>query len=476
MKQMAASTQPTQVEEPEWMKQVAPTPQPPAQAEGSEWLKGLSSPTSQGASANVPDWMQRMTPTSQPNQVDRPEWLKGVAGASSFPSNSDVTWSQPARQTPPPASEEEPSWLRQIGGTTHPARGADINRAEPALPAAQAAMWGEQEQVQPAPAGVPGQNEQKVLTTLEALESTLFSQGFVPLEPKTLSALAQTPSPVQPSVPQHSVPETPREEDSLSSAFAQLGNFSQPPVAPMHQPMPTVPEIPTLPPAQPDPVLPVEPWWATALKADTSSASPVAEQRVPDPVVPPVQRDFVGRTQEPAQMGDPLEVTVRVSPTLPPTKYAPPIAALQREALLDGELETTMRRPAVRLQPEQPRSAREQSPAAGNKQPHVERPATNPVQATENGNMSYQHRLVKSYQHQLVGDYDEAMQEYRIIIRNAPELLNEVISNVRALLKLAPKYSAGYRVLGDAYMRQGEYLQAMEAYNKALTMAKRTKV
>jgi len=77
------------------------------------------------------------------------------------------------------------------------------------------------------------------------------------------------------------------------------------------------------------------------------------------------------------------------------------------------------------------------------------------------------------YQHQLVGDYDEAMQEYRIIIRGAPDLLSEVISNIRALLKLAPKYSAGYRVLGDAYMRQGEYLQAMEAYNKALTMAKK---
>ena len=46
---------------------------------------------------------------------------------------------------------------------------------------------------------------------------------------------------------------------------------------------------------------------------------------------------------------------------------------------------------------------------------------------------------------------------------------------MRALLKIAPKYSAGYRVLGDAYMRQGEYLQAMEAYNKALTMAKKAR-
>ena len=84
-------------------------------------------------------------------------------------------------------------------------------------------------------------------------------------------------------------------------------------------------------------------------------------------------------------------------------------------------------------------------------------------------------RLLQGYHYQLAGDFDAAMQEYRAIIRSTPNLLDDVISNVRALLKLTPQYSAGYRVLGDAYMRKGEYLQAMEAYNKALTMTKRTK-
>jgi tetratricopeptide (TPR) repeat protein len=142
--------------------------------------------------------------------------------------------------------------------------------------------------------------------------------------------------------------------------------------------------------------------------------------------------------------------------------------------LLNNELETTMKRPAVRLQPIEQAQAFTQNNrvpqlprARMAEQSHVGRSAEN--------NLSHQERLLKGYQHQLVGDYDEAMQEYRIIIRNSPELLGEVVSNVRALLKLAPKYSTGYRVLGDAYMRQGEYLQAMEAYNKALTMAKRAK-
>jgi tetratricopeptide (TPR) repeat protein len=104
----------------------------------------------------------------------------------------------------------------------------------------------------------------------------------------------------------------------------------------------------------------------------------------------------------------------------------------------------------------------------------VEKTASKVTKATSE-KLSYRDRLLKGYQHQLVGDYDEAMQEYRLIIRSATDLLSEVVSNVRALLKLAPNYAAGYRVLGDAYMRQGEYLQAMEAYNQALAITKKVK-
>lgn len=89
--------------------------------------------------------------------------------------------------------------------------------------------------------------------------------------------------------------------------------------------------------------------------------------------------------------------------------------------------------------------------------------------------ISNKERLDKGYQYQMAEQYDEAMVEYRAVIRNAPELLNDVISNLRALLNLAPRYAPGYRALGDAYQRQGEYLQAMEAYNKALIIAKKAR-
>ena len=134
-----------------------------------------------------------------------------------------------------------------------------------------------------------------------------------------------------------------------------------------------------------------------------------------------------------------------------------------------------MKRPAVRLQSMLHSVAPHDTANLSNKVRRSERGESKVGKTTENGDLNYKDRLLKGYQHQLVGDYDEAMQEYRLVIRGAPELLDEVISNLRALLKLAPKYSIACRVLGDAYMRQGEYLQAMEAYNSALTMAKKAK-
>ena len=137
--------------------------------------------------------------------------------------------------------------------------------------------------------------------------------------------------------------------------------------------------------------------------------------------------------------------------------------------MLEDELETTMTRPAIRLQ------SMQRSTLHSDTLTMIDKGYVGAQGRAQNEIVSNKERLLQGYQFQLAGAYDDAMAEYRIIIRNAPELLSEVISNVRALLKLSPRYSAGFRVLGDAYMRQGEYLQAMEAYNKALTIAKKAR-
>jgi tetratricopeptide (TPR) repeat protein len=170
---------------------------------------------------------------------------------------------------------------------------------------------------------------------------------------------------------------------------------------------------------------------------------------------------------EPLWPATPTPEPSRTGPSHPPT-----LPGYRPDALLEDELETTMKRPVFRLQPVQQRPPASAEPPATRR---TREPAAVSPNQRQEGELSYKEHLIRGYQYQLAGAYDEAMQEYRLVIRNQPDLLGEVISNTRALLKLAPKYAAGYRVLGDAYMRQGEYLQAMEAYNKALTMTRRAK-
>jgi tetratricopeptide (TPR) repeat protein len=314
--------------------------------------------------------------------------------------------------------------------------------------------------------------DKQKLATLEYLENDLRAQGFVPLQPGTLSTIAQEPT--------------------LSSALAQLGNFVTQSPFPEQLEMPgqatqlTTPMRPAAPATTEQtyssPVTPFaelqqagpEPLWVdTPGQIFEMSTSLIAEQpTVPDSTSTnmPAESSFPGTDSEAPVPNRIFEQTTNA--TTNATQEAPFTPAYRVDALLENELETTMKRPAIRLQPMQYPGSHPDTSYIINRGHSGEREASSKIQ---DENLSNKERLLKGYQFQLVGAYDDSMQEYRIIIRNAPELLGEVISNVRALLKLVPRYSVGYRVLGDAYMRQGEYLQAMEAYNKALTMAKKAK-
>ncbi len=349
-----------------WMEQAAPQVPSPA------WSDQIAEPS---AEQTPPTWMDQMAaPFAQ--QVPSPAWPDQLAKPSA--EQTSPTWMNQADE--PPTEESSPVWM---GRMTRPF-------PEPTQP---------------------------MFTTLENLEQSLHTQGFVELAPGSLSTIAQS-----------------THEPTLSSALAQLGNVNPP-----------LTEQPTMPPQ------------------DTPAVSST--------VVPPAQPSWFV-TAPPNPVTDPTPSPITSIAPKPPMEHSviPPYRA---DALLENELETTMKRPAIRLQPMQQR-------------PTVQRDAASLIglersgehlatSGTAESQLSPREHLLRGYQYQLAGDYDEAMQEYRIIIRTTSELLGEVISNVRALLKLTPKYSAGYRVLGDAYMRQGEYLQAMEAYNKALSMTKKVK-
>jgi tetratricopeptide (TPR) repeat protein len=327
--------------------------------------------------------------------------------------------------------------------------------------------------------------EQDLIATLEELEQQLHAKGFIAMEPNSLSTIAQveeaksmetiTPlSAQQMSQPAQEMPQ----KQALPSALTELGMM-------FHESVSEAKPVASsaLPPTD-TANLPAEPFWLQELRSGSMSESdessiihafrtPIVSRPVKvspeQPNTPPVPEEAM-----PRQKVGPTQIS---APS--------PIVSGQMEALngqgmsvnpfLENELETTMKRPAVRLQSmAQSIAPRDHASSAG--QVRTRGRAESPVSKTvESKNLNYKECLLKGYQHQLVGDYDEAMQDYRLVIRGAPELLGEVISNLRALLKLAPKYSIGYRVLGDAYMHQGEYLQAMEAYNSALTMAKKAR-
>ena len=480
---------------------------PAASFNETEWQEKTAEPqswTAQDAERqSQPDtynsWMTQAPEVQSQQDVERqsqPDTYNSWTTQAPEPQLQSATYDLWAQDPDPQPQPTYDSWQTQP--SEEPETAARYDSWQPQAGSGSSAYeeW-RQTDAEPQTAAVSDQSgnvEQNLLTTLEELEQKLRSRGFIPLEPNSLSSLAHNQERQPEALPSVDTPQygAPQQEEqqapTLSSALAELGNYVQQANAAN-----TASTTPT--PAAPEPARQAdEPSWlqalspasdtapAYALAQEPSAPSPTWSAPAADPVFNPAQQSYrqsVNVPQEP-----PVTPPVRFDAAPEPVFGAQPAPAftakeqpqplkvppVQANPLLSGELETTMKRPAVRLQPmrQKPVAPREQ-PAPVSRGRANERTASK----TEDTNSGYRERLVQGYQHQLLGDYDEAMQEYRIIIRNAPDLLGEVISNVRALLKLAPNYSAGYRVLGDAYMRQGEYLQAMEAYNKALTMAKK---
>ena len=538
------------------------------QSERGQASKPLSSPPAPASAAPTQPPATPAQPPATPFQPPATPTPPIEAAAHPQPVQKDM----PTRKEEPVESTDDepfsfgPEWLKSLGAASLDSTGT--MRALPSVssaPESSAANTPEapRQEAAPEPQSSKSQaptmsEDQRMLKALEELEADMRSQGFIPMEPKSFSALAQENAPSkQPSEIRELDQENTNgyKEPELSSALAELGNYahSSPLDAPSEEDSQEEPAAPdnesswlsalgnnasaspseeptwisslnSVPSPSPDQIAqdetmanmfasPEQPFWAELGAQDFSSqeeSSESASSERKESVASEPQQDAgpepiaVSPVTLPQESN---EATLGVSSTWPtwiednepqaasvepasnaranmpsgqlaqaPTQNkevqeAPqPPAPPRREPMFDAALETTMKRPAVRLQPLQ--SSSQNDVASSNRTRGSERTASG---RASDANMNSQERLLKGYQHQLYGEYDEAMQEYRVIIRSAPELLGDVVSNVRALLKLAPKYSAGYRVLGDAYMRQGEYLQAMEAYNKALTMAKRAK-
>ncbi len=83
----------------------------------------------------------------------------------------------------------------------------------------------------------------------------------------------------------------------------------------------------------------------------------------------------------------------------------------------------------------------------------------------------YAERLERARRRRDEGELADAVSDYRLILKNAPDLLPEVLGDLDELLAAHADQPEVHRLAGDARIRQGDYLSAIEAYNRAVALS-----
>jgi tetratricopeptide (TPR) repeat protein len=82
----------------------------------------------------------------------------------------------------------------------------------------------------------------------------------------------------------------------------------------------------------------------------------------------------------------------------------------------------------------------------------------------------YAGRLERARKLRAEGRTEEALTEYRAVLKNAPQLLDTVLDELHETISATPEHPEVHRLLGDARIRQGDYLGALESYNRAVAL------
>ena len=96
-------------------------------------------------------------------------------------------------------------------------------------------------------------------------------------------------------------------------------------------------------------------------------------------------------------------------------------------------------------------------------EPSVRQPAIAPN--------DYPARLEAARSLRAAGALDESLVEYRALLKNAPDLLADVMSDLQASLDEQPEHPELHRLLSDARIQQGDYMAAIEALNRSVSLS-----
>jgi tetratricopeptide (TPR) repeat protein len=83
----------------------------------------------------------------------------------------------------------------------------------------------------------------------------------------------------------------------------------------------------------------------------------------------------------------------------------------------------------------------------------------------------YSERLEQARAWREGGRLDEAFSTYRVLLKMSPDLLPAVAAEIDEALHVAPDHPEALRLLGDVKLKQGDYMGALEAYNRAVELA-----
>jgi tetratricopeptide (TPR) repeat protein len=97
-------------------------------------------------------------------------------------------------------------------------------------------------------------------------------------------------------------------------------------------------------------------------------------------------------------------------------------------------------------------------------------PNATPANPADGGD--YPARLEQAREWREEGRLDEAFSSYRVLLKMAPDLLPEVAAEIEEALRVAPDHPEARRLLGDVKLKQGDYMGALEAYNRAMELAR----
>jgi tetratricopeptide (TPR) repeat protein len=148
-------------------------------------------------------------------------------------------------------------------------------------------------------------------------------------------------------------------------------------------------------------------------------------------------------------------------PTMPPALAADP-------APMDPVLVAEAATPAAPVGP----------PAWGTSVPTPEAPAAAAAPATPSAAASepegddYISQLRRARRRRAEGRNEEALLEYRGVLRDSPDVLDDLIHDLRDMSATMEDPEV-HRLLADAYIREGNYTDAIESYNRAHALTQR---